>query len=172
MLINTPGPTFRIRPIDHAITNYDIELNHADDYRTDRQELCFHTRRTEIHSRHTRTPTAAAASAVGPLPTSSASSADLARPVAAHYGKPPRLPSYRDNHAPRRAMFGTPRHNTLRGPPGSSRRPRGAQRDASKRRNVEQKLPPACGCRVNARFRRRLTRKQTEKNRRKKGLGG
>ena len=163
MLISAPGLTVRSRPNDHAITNHGIELNHADDYRTDRRELCFHTRGTEIRSRHTRTSTAAN-SAARPLPTSSASSAETARLMIPHYGKPPCIPSYRDNHAPRLSVFGTPRRNTLRGPPGSSRRPRGAQRDASKQRDVDQKLPPACECRVNARLRRRLTRKQTGKN--------
>ena len=162
MLINTPGLTVQTRPIDHASANYDIEINLAANTGTVLQELCFHTRRTEIRSRHTRTAAAVAASAAGPLPTPSASSAEMTRAMVPHYGKPPRSPSYRDNHAPRRAMFGTPRHNTLRGPPGSSRRPRGAQQDASERRNVDWEIPPACGCRVNARLRRRLTRKQTE----------
>ena len=170
MTTTTSGESARTRPIDHASANYDIALNLAANTGTVRQELCFHTRRMEIRSRHTRTA-AVAASAAGPLPTSSASYAELARPMAAHYGRPPRLPSYRDNHAPRRAMFGTSRHNTLRGPPGISRKPRGAQRDASERRDVDQEIPPACRCRVNARPRRRLTRKQTEKNK-EKGTGG
>ncbi len=143
MLIITSGPTVRIRPIDHAIADYDIELN---------------------RSRHTRTPATATTLAGESPATRSATSTEVTRAMVPHYGKPPRSPSYRDNHAPRLATFGTLRHYTLRGPPGSSRGPRGAQRD------VDQKIPPACGCRVNARLRRRLTRKQTEKNR-KKGQG-
>ncbi len=102
MVNNAQGHIARTRPIDNAIAIYDIELN---------------------RSRHTRTPTAVAASAAEPLPTSSTSSAETTRAMVPHYGKPPCIPSYRDNHAPPRAMFGTPRRNTLRGPPGSSRRP-------------------------------------------------
>jgi len=150
MLINTPGLTVRTRPIDNASADYDLELN---------------------HSRHTRTPATAITLAGESSATHPATSTEMTRAIVPHYGKPPCIPFYRDNHAPSLAMSGTPRCNTLRGPPGSSRKPRGAQRAASKQRDVDRKIPPACGRHVNARLRRRLTRKQTEKNRRKKGLG-
>ena len=143
MLIITPGPTVRIRPIDHAIADYDIALNLAANTGTVLHELCFYTRRTEIRSRHTRTAAAVAASAAGHLPTSSTSSAEMTRPMVPHYGKPLCIPFYRDNHAPRRAMFGTLRHNTLRGPPDSCRRPRGAQRDAQR---AAQRGPEVTAC--------------------------
>ena len=110
MVNNAQGHIARTRPIDHATADYDLELN---------------------RSRHTRTPATVAASAAKPLPTPPASPAETTRAMVPHYGKPPCIPSYRDNHAPRRAIFDTPCHNTLRGPPGSSRRPPGAQRDAS-----------------------------------------
>ena len=166
MVNNAQGHIARTRPIDSASANYDIEINLAANTGTVRQELCFHTRGTEIRSRHTRTSTAAN-SAAKPLLTPSASSAKMTRAMVPHYGKPPCIPSCRDNHAPRRAMFAPPHYNTLRGPPGSSRRPRAW----SKQRNVDWEMPPACECRVNARLRRRLTRKQMEKNKRK-GTGG
>ena len=123
----------RIHLIGYTITNYDIELSHP--CQAIRRRLCLSIRRAETHSRHTRT-SSAAASAAGPLPTSSASSADMARPVAAHYGKPPCIPPYRDNHAPRLSMFGTPRRNTLRGPPD-------AQRDASSETWIRRYRRPA-----------------------------
>lgn len=169
MLINTLRQIARTHFIDHAITNCDIELSHPCQYI--RRRLCSSIRRTETHSRHTPTlATATTLTETSPA-TRSATSTEVTRAMVPHNGKPPRLSFYRDNHAPRQSVFGTPRHYTLRGPPGSSRRSRGAQQDASERRNVDQKLPPACGWHVNARLRRRLTRKLTEEDK-EKGTGG
>ena len=137
MLINTPGLTVRICPIDNAIANYDIELSHP--YQVIHQGHFPSIRRPETHSRHIRTPATATTLAGESPATHPATSTEMTRAMVPHYGKPPRLPSYRDNHAPPRAMYGTPRHNTLRGPPGISRKPRGAQRDASERRGVEHR---------------------------------
>ena len=159
----------RTHLIGYTITNYDIELSHP--YQVIRQGHFPSIRSPETYSRHTRTPATATTLTGESSATRSATSTEMTRAMVPHYGKPPCIPSYRDNHAPRLSVFGTPRRNTLRGPPGSSRGPRGAQRDASERRELDRKIPPACECPVNARLRRRLTRKQTKKNGRK-GTGG
>ena len=169
ILIDTLRQIARTHLIGYTTTNYDIEISHP--CQAIRRRLCLFIRRAETHSRHTRTPATATTLAGESSTTHPATSTETTRAVVPHYGKPPRLPFYRDNHAPRLSVFGTPRHNTLRGPPGSSRRPRGAQQDASTRRNMDQKdaagLRMACQCTAQA-----TAHSEADGKGQRKGTGG
>ena len=151
MVNNAQGHIARTRPIDNATTIYDIELN---------------------RSRHTRTPTAAGASAAGHLPTPSTSSAETTRPMVPNYGKPPRLPFYRDNHVPRLSVFGTPRHNNLRGPPGklSKAARRTARREHTARRGAEDTAGLRMSCRCTAQATAHSEADGKEQKKRDRGL--
>ena len=133
MLIITPGPTVRTRPIDNAIADYEIELN---------------------RSRHTRTPATATILAGESSATHPATSAETTRPMVPYYGKPPRLPSYRDNHAP---PPGNVRHTPPQHPQRTARQLSKAARRATRRERTAHRgsedtasLRMACQCTTQA----------------------
>ena len=123
MVTTTPGQTARTHPIDAAVSNYSIEVNHAGNASTDR-----HIRQLRSIPARTIVP------AMDP-------DRNLISLKLAHSNEAQLRSLYRGNCAPCLATAGTPWQHANRGPPGSSRKPRDARQDVSEQCNVDPEIP-------------------------------